>query len=146
MGLIERLTSRRTYLDANIFIYALEGFPQFETQLRNLFNEIDSGRIQAFTSELTLSELLVKPFSDNHEGRITAYQEMLDSSPGLTLIPVSRQVLVDAARLRATFGMKTPDAIHAAAALSCQCAVFLTNDKRLALPSELELVPLDEGP
>ena len=50
-------------------------------------------------------------------------------------MPVSRDVLVAAARLRAETNMKLPDAIHAATAQLTGCTQFLTNDTHIkALP------------
>ena len=34
----------------------------------------------------------------------------------------------EAARLRAMTGLKTPDALHAAAALEAECTLLITND------------------
>ena len=52
-----RLTlSGRVYLDTNIFIYALEGYPTFQTALIMLFDALDRQALSAVTSELTLAE------------------------------------------------------------------------------------------
>ena len=67
MGEIARkLPGSRIYLDANIFIYALEGYPEFLKILTELFEMIDKGNIQACSSDLTLAETLVKPMMDNN--------------------------------------------------------------------------------
>lgn len=51
------------------------------------------------------------------------------------MAPVSRDVLLAAARLRAEIGLKLPDAIHVATAQLTGCDQFLTNDARVpALP------------
>jgi len=51
------------------------------------------------------------------------------------MAPVSRDVLIAAARLRAETGLKLPDAIHAATAQFTGCDQFLTNDTHVpALP------------
>ncbi|HEX5647226.1 MAG TPA: PIN domain-containing protein [Nitrospira sp.] len=125
----------RIYLDTNIFIYALEGYPVFRAVLTTLFTALDRGELMAVTSELTLAEVLVKPLLDRHAERQAAYLQALQPSPSLQLVPVSREVLIAAARLRADANLKLPDAIHAATAQLTGCDQFLTNDARVpALP------------
>jgi predicted nucleic acid-binding protein len=125
----------RVYLDTNIFIYALEGYPIFRTALTELFDTLDRHELSAVTSELTLAEVLVKPFLDQHVERQEAYLRALQPSPSLQIAPISRDILVAAARLRAETGMKLPDAIHAATARLNDCTDFLTNDARFtAIP------------
>jgi predicted nucleic acid-binding protein len=53
MGLVSDLQERRVYLDTNIFIYALNGFPFYAPTLRELFAAVESGGTSATTSELT---------------------------------------------------------------------------------------------
>jgi predicted nucleic acid-binding protein len=136
--------SGRVYLDTNIFIYALEGYPAFRPILTTLFNALDRGELTAVTSELTLAEALVKPLLDRHAERQAAYLQVLQPSPSLHLAPVSREVLLAAARLRAETGLKLPDAIHAATAQLTGCDQFLTNDARLTSLPGLAIRRLSE--
>ena len=124
-----RLTlSGRIYFDTNIFIYALEGYPAFRSVLTDLFNALDRRDFLAVTSELTLAEALVKPLLDQHAERQAAYLQLLQPSASLQMVPVSREILIVAARLRAEASIKLPDAIHAATAQCPGCMHVLTND------------------
>ena len=62
MGLVTSLRGRRVYLDTNVFIYALNGFPTYAPLLTELFDAIEAGTLVAVTSELALAEALVIPF------------------------------------------------------------------------------------
>jgi predicted nucleic acid-binding protein len=44
----------------------------------------------------------------------------------MRLLPITRPILLEAARLRAATKLKTPDAIHAATAMDAGCALFVT--------------------
>ena len=55
MGIIETISGSWLYLDTNICIYALEGYPEYEPILTSLFSLIDNGTYTAVTSELTLT-------------------------------------------------------------------------------------------
>lgn len=74
---------------------------------------------------------------------MNAYEELLLSG-GMRLIPISQFILRQAANLRATTSLKTPDAIHAATALSVSCNQFLTNDKGFRNVANLPVVILSE--
>ena len=99
----------------------------------------------ALTSELTLMETLAKPLQVQDVALETQYRSILVSSPGVRLHPISRAVLEQAARLRATAQLKTPDALHAATALEAGCAVFVTNDAAFRRVTGLNVVVLHES-
>ena len=60
------------------------------------------------------------------------------------LIPTTRQLWEEAARLRATTGLKTPDALHAAAAQHARCTLFITNDDSFRRVPSLPVVVLND--
>lgn len=136
--------SGRVYLDTNIFIYALEGYPTFRTALTTLFDALDRQELTAVTGELTLAEALVKPFLDRSVEREAAYLRMLQPSASLQMLPVNRDVLVAAARLRADTNIKLSDAIHAATAQIAGCSYFLTNDSRVKIIPGLAILSLTQ--
>jgi predicted nucleic acid-binding protein len=138
------ITGEQIYLDTNIFIYALEGYAEFVDELTTLFENIDVGNMRAVTSELTLAEILVRPFIDGNRERQIVYQQALQTSEVLQVIPVRRDVLVEAARLRSVANLRLPDAIHAATAILTGCETFLTNDRRLLTIPGIEVVVLSD--
>jgi predicted nucleic acid-binding protein len=146
MGLVSRLQGGRVYLDANVFIYALAGFPAFKEVLAEVFGAIDAGSILAVTSELTIAEVLVIPFRKGdreEEGRCRA---ILLPRPALQFLPIDVNVLEQTAGLRAsTPALRTPDAIHLATARSAGCGTLLTNDHRLKTAVGVSVVLLSEA-
>ncbi|MBW4580242.1 MAG: PIN domain-containing protein [Tildeniella nuda ZEHNDER 1965/U140] len=144
MGLLTSLQGDRIYLDTNIWIYALEGFPTFFQELTALFQSIDQGNLQAITSELTLAEVLVKPIQNGNSIQQDTYKQAITSNSHLLVIPIQRELLINAAQLRVTTNLKLPDAIHAATALATQCSTFLTNDLKFQNVSGLQIVVLSQ--
>lgn len=130
MGLLSELQGKRVYLDTNIWIYALEGFPAFIQELSALFLSIDQGNLSAVTSELTLAEMLVKPIQDSNLAQQDTCKLAISSSTHLQIISVQRNILIEAAELRVSARLKLPDAIHAATARHALCSTFLTNDTK----------------
>jgi predicted nucleic acid-binding protein len=141
---LRKLETSRVYFDANIFVYALEGISPFVEELKEVFESVDIGEITAFTSELSLAECLVKPYIEKDVLRQEIFEQALTTSDTFKVLPVDRQLLKDAASLRATYtALRLPDAIHIATALSDQC-VFLTNDIRLKVVPELQFLILKD--
>ncbi|BAU16028.1 PilT protein domain protein (plasmid) [Leptolyngbya sp. NIES-3755] len=145
MGILTAIQGNRVYLDANIWIYALEAHPNFSTALAELFQAIDQGGLTAVTSELSLAETLVKPMLDQKVPRQIEYRQAISSRQYLRVIPIQRSLLIEAARLRATSNLKLPDAIHVATALTTQCTTFLTNDQGLRSITEMPIVILSQS-
>jgi predicted nucleic acid-binding protein len=61
----------------------------------------------------------------------------------VTVAPVSRDILIEAARLRAQHPtLKLPDAIHAASVIAYQSAYFISNDARFRQLTQFQTVAL----
>lgn len=125
------------YLDTNVFIFALEGAAPFASGLADLFASIDTGGVMAVTSELTLAEVLVRPFEIEDDEAVRTFELALSSRSGLSVEPVDRAILRTSAKVRAELGGKLPDAIHIATAVERGCRYFVTEDHRLRLPPNL---------
>lgn len=133
MGAVAERLGPKVYLDANFFIYALEAVEPWAKVAREILAALDHGDLTAVTSELTLAECLVKPLELGKKDTAEAYLALLKDRRFLSVPPVHREILVEAARLRARSRIKLPDAIHAATALQKGCSSFLTNDDRLRI-------------
>ena len=145
MGVAEALRGRRAYFDTNVFIYAIEGYPAYTPLLNVVYGLLESGETEAATSEITLAEVLVKPLRDGNPALAGRYQDALQTSAGLTIIPVSRAILVEAAGIRAQRAtIPLPDAIHIATAQAAGCQTLLTNDARLMAAPGLQVLLLSE--
>ncbi|CDN50491.1 type II toxin-antitoxin system VapC family toxin [Neorhizobium galegae] len=121
----------KIYLDTNIFILAFENNSEISTALANLLS-IDHHSRRFATSELTLSELLVKPYRDGNDSAIDRYEGLIQTNEWLEVLPVGRQMLWYAAILRSqNVGLKLPDSIHISTAFGAGCTHLLTADMGL---------------
>ena len=131
------------YVDTSVVIYTIEGNPDYYSLLEPLWSKFYAGEIQIISSDLTLMEVLVVPLRNGNNVLVGDYEELLLSSQ-MQLIPINQSILRQAANLRATTSLKTPDAIHAATALSVGCDRFITNDKDFRNVPGLPVVILSE--
>ena len=127
MGKVGRIV----YPDTCILIYWLERNPTYvDAILQKLRPALESAPILVFT-ELTRMECRVKPLQTDKQIQLAGYDRVF-STPGYRFEKLSREVFDVATELRAQYGLKAPDAIHLAAALSSGCDEIWTNDDRLA--------------
>lgn len=143
MGSLSLPVSGLVYLDANPIIYTVEKHPVYGPLLQPLWQAVQAKTIEVVTSELALMETLVGPFKSSNASLERDYEQALLGAD-LRLLPITQPILREAARLRATTKLRTPDALHAATAQQAGCGLFITNDTGLRGVLSLPLVILDD--
>jgi predicted nucleic acid-binding protein len=141
---INDLSGQLIGLDTAPLIYFVEENPKYINLVGTLFESIAMGELRAITSVITLPEVMVHPYRRNNEALALRYRDILLNSEGPTtysLDPASAEV---AAQLRATFNLRTPDAIQIATVMSKGAEFFLTNDSHLPDLPALRVLVLDE--
>jgi len=126
---MEDIGSGPVALDTTPLIYYIEEHELYAPVLEPLFSAIAKGTISAVTSEVSLLEVLVVPYRAGRVELAEKYETILAGSRGLSLVPMNRDQVRVAARIRAETGMKTPDAFQLAAALATGSSALLTNDR-----------------
>ncbi len=143
MGSLTLPASGMVYIDTAPIIYGIEKNPDFSHILLPLWQSAQTGQVTITTSALTLLEVLVLPIKQNDTLLIQAYEQALTAAE-TQLIPITNDILRQAANIRAQFNLKTPDAIHAASGLVSGCVQFITNDSIFRRVTGLNVVVLHE--
>ena len=131
------------YLDSSGFIYSAERVEPYRTLLEPMWRQARVGQFTIVSSDLVVLETLVKPFREK-DAVIEGVFRSLFGSMEVTLIPTTQTLWEEAAHLRAGTGLKTPDALHAAAALRAGCTLFITNDRDFRRVQDLPVAILDD--
>lgn len=131
------------YFDTAPIIYSVEKHPAYWPALETLWAVSGAEKFQLVTSELTLLETLVQPVRDGNAELVAAYEEFL-SRDDIHLIPITAEVLRYAAELRANHNLKTPDAIHAATAITSGCQHLIANDNGFRRLTNIDVIILDD--
>jgi predicted nucleic acid-binding protein len=118
------------YLDACLLIYLVEGHPRWGMAVAAAIAEAGDARFGI--SPLVKCECLVAPIKRGDPVLQRAYTELFEQFVSLVM---PEPVYLQAAELRARFGLKTPDALHLACAQHHRCDALWTNDDRLAQAS-----------
>lgn len=129
-------------VDSAPIIYYLEDHPRFASRFAGLFEAADAGRVSIAISTITLAEVLSGPLARGNEVLGARYRETLTGHPHWTVHPVDVSVAEDAARLRARYRLRLPDALQIATALRAHADRFVTHDRRLKKVRELQVIGL----
>ena len=143
MGWVEDLHETTVAVDTSPFIYLMEAHPTYLDSVAEFFSAVDAGQISAVTSIVTLLEVLVQPFRRGNLGLANEYRDILLNS-SIRCLPTSIEIAEEAARLRATYNLRTPDAIQLATAIQSGATSFLTNDSFLTSVPNLKILILDQ--
>ncbi len=125
------LVGERVALDAMAFVYHFEARLPYYPLTKSIFQRLARGDLRAVTSSLVLTEVLVPFYREPGPGRAAELARTISDLPYLQVVDVDRRIASEAARLRARFNLRTPDAVHVATALTSGAEWFITNDHRL---------------
>ncbi len=143
MGSLNLPASGLLYLDTNSIIYTVEKHPSYGPLLQPLWLASQAKTIEVVSSEMTLMETLIGPLKNGDKVLEQVYERALLGTD-MRLMPITQTILRQAAQLRATTKLRTPDALHAATALDARCALFVSNDVDFRSVPGLPLVILDD--
>lgn len=92
---------------------------------------VRTGRNRAAISAVSVAETLVRPFVAG-AAAVALVEGFLLHFPNLTVVGADYEVAREAGRLRALGGLKTPDALVLATAMSAGTPIVVANDTRWA--------------
>lgn len=137
---------RRTYLDANATIYFVEKVAPYYQFIRQRMTDAQGKpMVHCVINELLLMEVRVKPMREENQATLSSYESYFEAFACQT-IALDKSVFELATQLRVRHRVKTPDALHLAAAIHAGCDQFWTNDGRLAKAAEghIEVINIGE--
>jgi predicted nucleic acid-binding protein len=144
MEWVEQLRGKIVGLDTAPIIYYIERHPLYIDMLRSFFQAVNNTEFAAVTSVMSLLEVLIIPFRLDNIDLARQYRDILYKTRGLTTISILPHLAEEAARLRASHNIRTPDAIQMAAASFARASFFLTNDKKLPSLPGMQILVLDD--
>ncbi|MGH2632166.1 MAG: type II toxin-antitoxin system VapC family toxin [Tepidiformaceae bacterium] len=121
------------YLDSCIVIYQTEEIEPWASRVRMALSNLATPDL--VVSDLVRLECRVVPLRNNASELLQRFEMALSE---LAFAPLTSEVYNRAAELRARCRIKTPAALHLAAAVEHGCDEFWTNDDRFAsVPAEI---------
>ena len=144
MEWVASLRGKTVGLDTAPIIYFIEGNPLYVEMMRTFFLAVQKDEFSVVTSTITLLETLVVPLRHGNINLAQQYRDILLKTKGHTTISLFPNIAEEAARLRASYNISTPDSIQMATAIFGGASFFLTNDTHLPSLPNLKTLVLDD--
>lgn len=113
-------------MDSAPIIYCLEKHPRLATRYRPLFAGHAAGRLRFAVTTTAVAEILTGPLRAGDEALAGRYRAILES---WTIVDLTTDIAETAARLRASLGLRLPDAVQAASAIAINADALVTHDR-----------------
>lgn len=116
-------------VDSAPIIYILEGHEKHASRFAPLFERHANGEIAVAVTTVTIAEVLTGPLRAGEEALAARYRAVLEA---WQVVDFTCDIAESAARLRGRYGLKLPDAIQLASALSINAHALVTHDRDFA--------------
>jgi predicted nucleic acid-binding protein len=145
MGTLSQFANKLIFVDTMPFIYHIEEHPVYVETVEAFFvGALQQKNYRLMTSTITLAEVLVQPYRKGNDVLVAEYEEIICGTDELLVMPIDRMTAQTAARFRADYSLKMPDALQLAASFVNGADYFLTNDKELVKIGLQHVILLDE--
>lgn len=116
-------------VDSAPIIYYLEGHRTLAPRFGEVFERAAGGDLGIAISTITLAEVVSGPLAAGNEILAEAYRSALTEGQGWSVVPVTEEVALAAARFRVRYRLKLPDAIQLATVVTCGAHALITHDR-----------------
>jgi uncharacterized protein len=121
----------RIYWDSMLFIYWLEGNPQFGKRVDAVWSRMQDRNDQLITAALTLGEVFAGAYRRGaSQQRVQKIRAELETAVS-EVLPFTAEGSEMFGRIRGSMNVSSADAIHLTCAARAGTDLFLTNDKNL---------------
>ncbi|NIM15605.1 MAG: VapC toxin family PIN domain ribonuclease, partial [Candidatus Aminicenantes bacterium] len=101
--MVEVSSLNSIFLDTAPIIYYIEAHQDYGPLMKDLVVSFQSGELIAFTSVITITEVLPKPVSQNQKQLIDKFIKFLKKGENLNLLEISSDIAESAGYLRGKY-------------------------------------------
>lgn len=125
-------------IDSNIFIAFVEAHTGYGAQAKAVFEGVGEYNNEAWTSAITIPELLIKPQREGRAQIVRDYEQLLFNSP-FSFAKIELTTARRAAFIGGQYSLKVIDALHIASLLDVGVTGFVTADNDFKRVKDLEV-------
>jgi predicted nucleic acid-binding protein len=124
-------------LDTAPVIYCLEGHPKLAARFAPIFDAHAEGRILFAATTITVCEVLTGPMKARDISMVRHCRAIFDT---WQIVELDSEIAESAARLRASLGLRLPDAVQVSSALAIKAAALVTHDRDFSRVKTLRIL------
>jgi len=132
-------SNARVTVDSAPIIYFLEDHPKLAARFAPVFDAAAQGALSIFVSTITVAEVVAGPLKAGNEILAAQYCEALRGSKNWEIIPVTEEIAILAARIRAIRNLPS-DAIQVATAVATASVALVTHDIDFSKVREIKII------
>ena len=137
--------TNKIFVDTAPIIYYIEAHPLFGHLAKDIVDAFQSGILVAYSSVITITEVLPKPIRTGQDQLAKKFIEFLKRGRNFNLVEISTDIAERAGRLRGKYSiLKALDAIQLSTAIIEKVDLFVTNDNKLKQVKEVEVLVLND--
>ena len=133
-------SNARVTVDSAPIIYFLEDHSKLAARFAPVFDAAAQGALSIFVSTITVAEVVAGPLKAGNEILAAQYCEALRGSKNWEIIPVTEEIAILAARIRAIRNLRLPDAIQVATAVATASVALVTHDIDFSKVQEIKII------
>ncbi len=132
----------KIFLDTNIFLVVLNEEDNWHLA-EKLLLEIHNGKYTGYTSVICISEILTGFYAEDESEKGEMFLTNMRAINNLMITDVDLTIAKDAAKMRAKYKIKLPDAMIASSCMIHKCKL-ITQDDGFNKVKEIEIRSIDE--
>lgn len=133
------------FIDTAPIIYYIEAHTEFGPLAKEVVTAFQSGHLTAYSSVITLTEVLPKPIENGDEKLAKKFAEFLKYGKNLTMLEISENIAESAGNFRGRYPfLRTVDSLQISAAINAGVGAFITNDIKLKRIENIKVLVLKD--
>lgn len=128
----------KLFIDTNIFVSILNKEKNHQTS-KNILKSIHEGKHTGITSTICIAEVLSGFYSRGEEEKGNRYLADVKSINNLKIVDMDLDIAKEAAKIRARYKLKLPDAMIIATCKACGC-ILVTKDVELTSIKDVQVM------
>ena len=133
----------RLFLDTNVFIAILNQESNWQHAKELLLN-IQNGKHTGYTSVICISEILSGFYAADEIEKGEKFLDDINAINNLEITEIDLAIAKEAAKIRAKYKIKLPDALIASSCKIHKCKL-ITQDENFKKLKEIEIISIDES-